>query len=745
MKSPWYTLVKKEWRTFVDHPTAYVLLVVFLAANFFFFFHTALLNGEASMRPLFDLLPWFLMFFVPAVTMRAVAEEEKEGTWELLTTQPVRLGEILGAKILGCWLFVASAILLTFPAVIGIARGGALDLGVVFGQYLGALSMAAGLTAVGVFASAVTKHQVIAFIVGIGVAFFLVIAGFPVVTLSLPYPLNVGFQHLSILTHFQNMARGVLDVRDLVYFVSLIAVFAFATYLLLERKRVPRTSASYLRLKVGTAIVVALAIAINLTGGFIPGRFDFTDAKIYTLTDATKQTVAHLPDVVTLTLYVSQKLPAQVALTARDVRDLLNDYERAGWNALRVEVTTLDGSEAAAQRAQEAGIAPVRFNVIQQDAYQVQQGFLGLTISYLDQHEVIPFIQQTGDLEYQITRTIHRLTTADRKTVAFLQGHGEKSLYQDLGALQQELSKQYTVEPLPLSDTSPTIPDDVDVVVIVGATQTLSDADKIALEAFLSRGGSLFLAASAVTVEPTTFQAFATQSNAGAIAQALGVTINSDLVMDYQSNERVSFGGGFVSFILPYPLWPRALAVAEQELLGNLTSIALPWTSSLALAASDDTRTIKPLFTTTPYASVQSGGAYVLDPQKLPQPVDDQFRTLPLAALVEGTLVSGGVQGRAIVVGSAEFLGGQFVQNDPQGVAFVLNSIDWLAQDASLAGLRARQVQQRNLLYQSDVERQIVKYVNFVGVPFVIALGGMLHLFRRRQKTRRIYTSSYEN
>ncbi len=733
-------IIKKEWKAFVDHPTAYILLVVFLVINFFFFFRSVFLSGEASLRPLFDLLPWLLMFFIPAVTMCTIAEEQKEGTLELLLTQPLKLWEIIAAKIIGAWLFVSTAMILTLPAVYGISRGGSLDWGVVFGQYLGALFMAAGLVAVGVFASSITKNQVLSFIVGMGLSFFLVIAGFPVVTLSLPYPLNIAFQNLSVLTHFQNMARGVMDMRDLVYFVSLIAAFAAVTYVVVERKRIHRALPSYRRLQTGVVTLVAIALVVNLLGGFIPGRLDFTEQKLYTLTASTKRLVNNLDDVVTVTLYASEKLPPQVSLVARDVQDILRDYENVSNGKVSVIKKFPDASDEAAQEAQVAGVPPIRFNVIEEDAFQVRQGYLGLTVEYLDEREVMPFIQQTGDLEYQLTRLMHRLTSDEQDKIVFLQGHGEKDLTQELGGLQQELSAQYNVEPLTFSESVSSVPEDASVLVVAGGTSPLPETEMEALRSYMYGGGNIFLAVSPIMIEQTSFQAFPNQTNILALAQAIGVSINNNLVMDYRSNESVSFGGGFLPFVLPYPLWPRALAAEDVAFLGNIQSAVFPWTGSLTLAPSTEERNVAPIFATSPYAGMQTGETFVLDPQQLPVLAQNELQELPLAAYAEGVLLAGGAESRAVVVGSADFLTGQFTQQDAEGRAFILNALDWLAADEALAGLRARDTAQRVLLFDSEKQKNAVKFGNVVGVPMIVALVGAAHIYRRRKKSRQTYS-----
>jgi ABC-2 type transport system permease protein len=156
MRNVW-TIARKELRSYFDHPTAYILLVVFLGINFFFYFRSAFLIGEASLRPMFDLLPWILLFFVPAVTMGTLAEEYRHGTLEVTLSHPISDLEFTLGKYTGNLLFLAIALSATLLLPFTLLAGGAPDFGVVVAQYAGAFLLAAAMVAVGMFASALTR------------------------------------------------------------------------------------------------------------------------------------------------------------------------------------------------------------------------------------------------------------------------------------------------------------------------------------------------------------------------------------------------------------------------------------------------------------------------------------------------------------------------------------------------------------------------------------------------------------
>ena len=224
------TIIKKELRGYFNHPTAYILMVVFLAIAYFFYFRPVLISGETTMRPLFDILPWLLMFFVPTVTMNLLAKEKSDGTIETLLTQPIKPSQIIFGKALAAIIFVFGIVLITLTIPLTLARFGDFDWGLIFSQYLGSLFLISALVSIGIWASSITKNQIVAFISSIAANFFLIIVGFEMVTVSLPYPINIVFKRLSILGHFYNMARGVLDLRDVIYFVCLVIIFIFLSY-----------------------------------------------------------------------------------------------------------------------------------------------------------------------------------------------------------------------------------------------------------------------------------------------------------------------------------------------------------------------------------------------------------------------------------------------------------------------------------------------------------------------------------
>jgi ABC-2 type transport system permease protein len=214
---------------------AYVVIVVFLAIVGWFFSSNLFLMNVASMRVVFELVPLVFLFFIPAITMRLIAEEQKTGTLELLTTRPVRDLEIVLGKFLAAWALVAITLLPTLVYVIVLGFLGPLDAGPVASGYLGLLCMAAAYVGIGLLASSLTENQIVAFII----SFLIVLALFLLnkVLIYVPEGLATTFEFLGIDYHFSNIARGVIDSRNLVYFGSLIAFSLLLATVSLRRRK----------------------------------------------------------------------------------------------------------------------------------------------------------------------------------------------------------------------------------------------------------------------------------------------------------------------------------------------------------------------------------------------------------------------------------------------------------------------------------------------------------------------------
>jgi ABC-2 type transport system permease protein len=225
----------KELRSLFNSAIAYIIMVVFLGLSGWFFANSLFLQNMASLRSVFELTPFLLLFFAPAITMRTISEERKVGTIELLLTKPVNDRDIIVGKFLASWCFLAIALAPTLIYLITVMFLGTIDPGPVIGGYLGLLLVGGGFLALGIIGSTLTENQVVAFIISFLVMFVLFIVD--KVVPFLPGTLASLLQYLGIDYHFSNIARGVVDSRDLVYYFSLIGLSLLTATVLLERRK----------------------------------------------------------------------------------------------------------------------------------------------------------------------------------------------------------------------------------------------------------------------------------------------------------------------------------------------------------------------------------------------------------------------------------------------------------------------------------------------------------------------------
>jgi len=230
-------IILKELRNYFNSPLAYIFISIYLVILGWLFFSNFFLMGQASMRSYFNYLPWVFLFLIPAITMRLWAEEKKLNTTEILYTWPIQDFEIILGKFFASLLFLTIALICSLSIPISISFLGSLDWGVVIASYLGALCLGAAFLAIGLFVSSLTDNQIIAFIVSIALAFIFFIIGENLVTYFLPSFLINLFQYLGLGYHFNSISKGVLDSRDIIYYLSIIGFFLYLNIRQIESRK----------------------------------------------------------------------------------------------------------------------------------------------------------------------------------------------------------------------------------------------------------------------------------------------------------------------------------------------------------------------------------------------------------------------------------------------------------------------------------------------------------------------------
>ena len=748
--STFLALLRKDLKGYFDQPTGYVLLVIFVGTISWLFFRTALAAGsqEASLRALFDALPFILAIFIPASTMRLFAEELRDGTLELLLTQPLRSWTILGSKFTSGLTFVTTGIILTIGIPILLETSGNMDSGAIAAQYIGAIFFAASLVAIGIFSSSLTKNQIVSFIVALFINIVLIVIGLSFVTLTVPSSVAVLMEDLSPLTHFGNMAKGVIALRDVIYFVALTALFLSGTYLSLRSRTLSHSTQLYKNLRLGVAGLVIASILAGWFGNSIAGRWDMTEDRVYTLSSATEELVKNLDDLLTINLYISSDPPVQIAGSTREIQGFLEGLG-AKSDMVNVITHTADKDEETAESAMLAGIPKQQFNIESQNGYQVKDGYLGITISYTNSREIIPFIDTVDGLEYQVATLANKMVKIDKKTIGFLSGHGEKDRSTELQWFSLQLEEQYELTEVSPNTEGQLDLSNLDIIVIAGPTEPMTDLEKLELHEFLAEGGKALVLIDSTVADTSRFVAKSNPNNFNDFVLDYGVFVHDNIVSDIESHRNLSFTTQGGNVLLPYPYWINA-QTAPSKIGSAGQEATLTWAGSIELQDNPKITNVEQyiqLLQTTEFGLLNWDYQDISPKQALSEYdfSNDNTSKQLLAVGLEGkaynSLSQTDQQFRLVVVGDSDWLTDNVAARYQSNLILALNWVDWLAQEEALASIRSKVITSRTLLFSSDTLRNFVQYANIIGVPMLLILFGGIRFIRRRQFTQRIWVN----
>lgn len=425
------TVARKELRALFQSSVALIFLGVFLTVTLFTFFSTSrfFARNLADVRPLFEWLPLLLIFLVSAVTMRMWAEERRAGTLEVLLTLPVKTRDLVLGKFTAGLALVALALAFTLPLPLTVSTLGPLDWGPVIGGYVGSLLLAGAYLAIGLCVSSRTDNQVVALMSTLVIGGLVYLVGSDQVTALFTAHTGELLRAIGTGSRFESIERGVLDLRDLVYYGSVTATFLVLNYAFLEHGRLDVQSASgrsrsrALQALVGLTAANALAANLWLAPvGWL--RWDLTEHGDYSVSDVTRATLATLDEPLFLDAYLSERTHPLLAPLIPQIRDLLAEY---AIQSDRIQVTVTDPAkdeELEGRIGEQYGIRSVPFGVADRHSQAVVNSYFHILVRYGDQYEVLDFQdllevrpEETGgldvrlrNLEYDLTRTIKKVS-----------------------------------------------------------------------------------------------------------------------------------------------------------------------------------------------------------------------------------------------------------------------------------------------------------------------------------------------
>ena len=428
MREQIFAMTRKELSNYFGSPLAVIFMGSFLAAVLFIFFmvETFFARGIADVRPLFRWMPILLIFLLAALTMRQWSEEKRSGTEELLLTLPVRPAALVLGKFVAVMVLIALALALTLPLPITVGMIGRLDWGPVLGGYLAALLMAGAYAAIGLFISSRTDNQIVALIatVLLGGLFYLI--GSRGITDFVGGRVSDVLWSLGTGSRFESIERGVIDLRDLIYYLSIITLFLLFNIISLDSVRWSSRQTAYRQQWWSTALLVAAnLILLNFWLHPLRGlRLDLTQQREYTLSQPTKTLISNLSEPLTIRAYISEKTHPLLQPLIPRVEDLLREYELNSGGLITAEVVDPTTDPTVEEEANQIyGIRPTPFQVAGRYESAVINAYFNILLRYGDQDVILGFQdlievqpQNNGtvevklrNLEYDLTRNIKKV------------------------------------------------------------------------------------------------------------------------------------------------------------------------------------------------------------------------------------------------------------------------------------------------------------------------------------------------
>lgn len=450
------SITRKELDSYFGSPMAIIFLGAFLAITLFTFFwvETFFARGIANVRPLFSWMPLLLIFLVAALTMRQWSEEQRSGTLEMLLTLPVRGWQLVFGKFLAVMALVTLALVLTLPLPITVALLGPLDWGPVIGGYLAALLLAAAYAAIGLFISSRTDNQIVALISTglLGGLFYLI--GTPSVTAFVGGATGTLFRNLGTGSRFESIERGVIDLRDLIYYLSLTAFFLALNSFSLDSKRWSKGGRTLTYRRNASIFASLLGINLLLFNTWLAPlnglRLDLTQRQEYSLSQTTKDLLGNLQEPLLIRGYISEKSHPLLNPLRPLVDDLIREYVIAGNGKVQGEVIDpAKKPELEAEANQTYGIQPVPFQVADRYQASVINSYFNILVRYGDQDVVLNFRdlievvpKNDGTVDVRLRNLEYDLTSAIKKVV-----YGFQSVESVLAAINRPVELSFFVTP----------------------------------------------------------------------------------------------------------------------------------------------------------------------------------------------------------------------------------------------------------------------------------------------------------
>jgi len=796
-----YSLLKKEIASFFGSLTGYVVVFVFLLATSLFLWvfpgnYNVLDNGYASLDGLFSLAPWVYLFLVPAVTMRLFAEEKRLGTMEVLLTRPLSVMQIVLAKFLAGLLLVSISLLPTliyFYSVYALGNPvGCIDTGGTWGAYLGLFFLAAIYVAIGLLASALTDNQIFAFILALFLS-FVVYLGFDFVgAMQLPSSLQQTIISFGINEHYASISRGVVDSRDLFYFLFIIFVFLFITSRIIHFHKVNLRK----EIKSGALVLIGVLV-LSIVSGQLFFRLDLTAEKRYSITDVSKKLVKNLEKPINITLYLDGELPAGFRKLKKSIQEKIADYN--AYSSQLINLTVVDPYEISDVKRRDQlfeelagkGLQPtdIRQSTDQGTVTRrivpgaiIEYGNKQLSVNLLKNNQNIHWEVNLNNsiesLEYEFSSAFSELMNNEKQSVAFLMGQGELNDY-EVHDMATSLTEKYNVFNVTGTELA-TNGSRIKTLIVANPMRKFTESDKFQIDQYVMNGGRILWLIDPVSVSLDSLStgnmtlAFPRNLNLDDQLFRYGVRLNSNLVQDIDCL-LIPLTTSSSSKFTPAPWYYSPLLIPSENhvISKSLNSIKGEFVSSIDTVGKGDRVRKTVILATSPYSLVSETPVEV-SLASANNPIDRKLFRNPsqaIGVLLEGTFTSVyknrmvdsfGVKSSEVKTESKPtkmivFADGDLIANQyriqggvpefmPLGYdrfskqtfgnkALLLNAVNYLCDDEGLMELRARVFKIRLLDKIRLKEGKLMWQVLNVLFPILfISAFGAVYVYVRRRK-----------
>ncbi|HEU18504.1 MAG TPA: ABC transporter permease [Deltaproteobacteria bacterium] len=431
-------VARKEISTFFSSATAFIFLGAFLSITFFIFFwvETFFSRNIADVRPLFEWMPILVIFLSAAITMRMWSEERRSGTLEFLLASPAPPFHLVMGKFLACLCLVLVALALTLPLPVTVSFIGSLDWGPVAGGYLATLFLAAAYISIGLFVSARSENQIVSLMITTLIGGILYIIGSDALTGLFGGRISEMLKLVGSGSRFESITRGIIDIRDLYFYLCVMGIFLTLNIFELERRRWAgnETNRRHRQWGLLAALLIANFLAANLWLAPVgQARVDITSGTIYSISDATRSYLARLHEPLLIRGYFSARTHPLLAPLVPRLHDLLKEYALAGSGRVRVEfIDPVDEPDLEQEAGQKYGIRPVPFQVASKYQSSVVNSYFDILVKYGDQFETLGFqdlievkVRSESDLSVDLRNPEYDITRAIKKVLYAYQGAGD--------------------------------------------------------------------------------------------------------------------------------------------------------------------------------------------------------------------------------------------------------------------------------------------------------------------------------